>query len=272
MKLCLVLITEMPEDAHDFMFSMVQQSFGRVLRPDTEVVLKPIKRGLKGDNPLDFDNPYFAFLSKGAIIEAMIEAEREGFDAVWVNCFGDPGVKEARAVVGIPVFGPAESTMHFACQLGRKFAVITANMPGQVAQVEEQVRLHGLQDRIIPGGVRPDRHPFVETWEKGLEDPKFAAASVAEGARECVADGADVIVVGCCGTGPLCSMAGLNKITVGGQDVSILDPVMVVAKTAEMAVDIRKATGLPVPSRVRGYALPSREDAIKVRSLFGLPT
>ena len=81
-----------------------------------------------------------------------------------------------------------------------------------------------------------------------------------------------MIVVGCCGTGPICTMAGFNKITVDGQDVPVLDTVMVVAKTTQMAVDIKKGVGLPIPSRVRGRALPSKEDVARVRSIFGLPT
>jgi len=272
MRLCVVVIMDAPPEFTDAALGMLKPSFEKVLRPDTEVVLKPSKGALKGGNVLDFDNPYFVYWNQGPIIEALIEAEREGFDAAWVSCFGDPGVREARAVVEMPIIGPCESTMHFACQLGRKLAVITANMPGQIPQMEEQVGSLGLKDRLITNGIRMDKEPFTQAWEKGLKNPKAAADGVAEVARECVADGADVIVVGCCGLGPLCSRAGFNKLTVDGQEVPVLDPVMIAAKTAEMAADIRKGTGLPITSRVRNYVLPSRDDWTRVRSHFGLPT
>jgi len=261
----------MPQEFTEAALGMLKPSFQRVLRPDTEVVLKLPKDALTADNTLDFNNPYFAFLNKRPIIEAFIEAEREGFDAAWINCFGDPGVKEARAVVGIPILGTCEPTLHFACQLGRKLAIIVANMPGQVAQIEDQVSSLGLADRLITNGVRPDTEPFAQAWKKGVKDPKAAADSIAEVARGCIADGADVIVIGCCGLGPLCSIAGFDKLTVDGQDVPVLNPVMLAAKTAEMVADIRKGTGLPIPARVRNYALPSREDWTRVRSVFGLP-
>ena len=45
MRLALVHITELPEEFVDGWFSSVRASFDRVLRPDTEVVLRPIKRG-----------------------------------------------------------------------------------------------------------------------------------------------------------------------------------------------------------------------------------
>jgi allantoin racemase len=99
----------------------------------------------------------------------------------------------------------------------------------------------------------------------------LAADGVAEVARECVADGADVIVLGCAGTSLLCSMAGFNKITVDGQEVPILDSVMVGMKMAEMAADIKKGTGLPLPARTGNYVLPSKEDWARVRANFGLP-
>jgi len=47
---------------------------------------------------------------------------------------------------------------------------------------------------------------------------------------------------------------------------------MVAMKTAEMAVDIKRGSGLPIPSRARNYVLPSKEDWARVRSAFGLPT
>jgi len=271
MRLCMVQILDLPEEFLDPMFGMMKSSFDKVLRPDTEVVLKPAKGGHPPDHLEDLDNPYFDLLNKRPVIEALLEAEKEGFDGAWVNCFGDPGIKEARSVVGIPVFGACESTLHFACQIGRKFAVITANMPGQVALMEDQVRQHGLQDRLITNGVRTDKTPFEEAMTKGMQDPKLIAVSIEEVARGCVADGADVVIIGCCGLGPLCTLAGFNKITVGGgQEVPVLNAVTIVAKTTEMAVDIKKGTGLPIPSRIRGQALPSKGDLARVRTVYGL--
>ncbi len=271
MKLCLVHITEMPNEFIDPWFSAVKNSFDKVLQPGTEVMLKPIKQGLKGDNVLDFDNPYFAMLDKREIVEAFIEADKEGFDAGTVHCFGDPGIKEARSVVRMPLFGPAEATMHFACQLGRRFAIIGASMPGQPGQISEQVQQHGLQDRLIPNGIRFEKEPFVDCFPKWLGNPQLCVDSVTEVARECVADGADVIILGCAGTSLFCSMAGFNKLTVNGQTVPVLDCVMVAAKMAEMAVDIKKGTGLPIPARTANYVLPSEDDWVRIRSAFGLP-
>jgi hypothetical protein len=43
-------------------------------------------------------------------------------------------------------------------------------------------------------------------------------------------------------------------------------------KTAEMAADIKKGMGLPIPARATNFVLPSKQDWARVRSDFGLPT
>jgi len=265
MRICLVTVAQSVPGFEDIWFSVIQKGFSKVLRPDTEVVQKTLKVGL--GNPHDYTNRYFANLNLGSIVETFIEAEKEGFDAAVVGCFADTGIKEARAVVDIPLIGPAESSMLLACQLGRKFAIICANLPGLVAQHEEQVREHGLMDRLIPNGIVKDIHAFDDTWTKSFADPQFAADGVAERSRELVAQGADVIVIGCCGIGPFCSAAGLHKIEVDGRNIPILDAQMIAFKTAEMAVDISKTTGLPFTSLPR----PPAEDVKRVRDIFGLP-
>jgi allantoin racemase len=271
MRLALVHITQLAQELVDGWFSLVRASFDTVLRPDTEVVLRPIEQGLRGDNVLDFDNPYYALMDRREIIEAFIAADKEGFDAGSVHCFGDPGIKEARAVVKMPLFGPAESAMHFACQIGRKFAVIGTSMPGQLEQLSEQVRQHGLEQRLIQDGIRFDEQPFVEAFPQWLANPQLCADSVARVAEQCVADGADVIVLGCAGTCAFCSKVGFSKLDLGAQEVPIVDSVMVAMKMAEMAVDVRNGAGLPIPSRTRNYVLPAQQDWKRVRGAFGLP-
>ena len=264
MKISLVSVAQSVPGFEDIWFGVLRNSFSKALRPDTEVVQKALTVGLA--DPKDFVNHYYSFLNSASIVEAIIEAEREGCEAAVVGCFGDTGVREARAAVGIPVIGPAEATMLLACQLGRKFGIICANLPGLVADHEEQVRYHGLYDRLIPNGIRPDIHKFEDTWSKSFVDPKFAADGVVERAREMVADGADVIVIGCCGIGPFCSLAGLHSMKVGNRDIPILDAQLVAIKTAEMAADLRSSIGLPYNSLPR----PSKEEFDRVRDRFGL--
>jgi len=265
MKICLVGVGQSVPGFEDVWFGVIQKGFSKVLRPDTEVVQKPLKVGL--GNPLDYTNDYYTHLNLGSIVETFLEAEREGYDAAVVGCFDDWGIKEAQAVVNIPLIGPGLSSLLFASLLGRKIAVIVANMPGIVAHVEQQIEGFGMLDRLIPDGVVPDINAFEDTWTKGFSDPQFVADGVAQQSRELVARGADVIVIGCCGIGPFCSAAGLHSIDVGDRHIPLVDAQMVSLKMAEMSVDVARGIGLPFTSTPR----PSAEDVKRVRDIFGLP-
>ena len=57
-------------------------------------------------------------------VEAGIRADEQGFDAVVLGCLDEPGVTEAKEVLRIPVVGEAESSMHYASLVGRKFSFV----------------------------------------------------------------------------------------------------------------------------------------------------
>ncbi len=78
-------------------------------------------------------NPYYEFLIGGAVVDTIVAAEGEGFDAFVINCFDDPGMKPARSVVETPIFGLVEPTFFWAAQLGAKFGALVPDMPGQVS-------------------------------------------------------------------------------------------------------------------------------------------
>src|SRR5262245_14676230 len=65
------------------------------------------------------------YLYSPHMLEMVVQAEREGFDAVVPGCFGDPGIDAARELVRIPVVGAGESSMLVAAQLGYAFSIIT---------------------------------------------------------------------------------------------------------------------------------------------------
>src|SRR6266568_47107 len=86
-----------------------------------------------------------------AVIRGAIQAERDGYDAFFMNHFQDVGLYEARAAVKIPVLGLGEATLLHACIMGRKLGLIAIN-PAFIATHAEQVQRYGLQQRIA--GIR----------------------------------------------------------------------------------------------------------------------
>jgi allantoin racemase len=62
-------------------------------------------------------------LETPALVKKIIEAERDGFDAVVQTDAFDPGVEAARLAVRIPVVGALRTSCHFAATLCDRFAL-----------------------------------------------------------------------------------------------------------------------------------------------------
>jgi len=266
MRLCYICINT--EESSRPYLSLVEKVFRKVKRADTEIGIKGVKPGL--DRFFPISSSYFDLLNKKEIVEKVIEAEREGYEAAIVGCFLDPGVREAREVVNIPVFGVAEPTLLFAHLLGRRFAVVTVSDEKIVWDIEDEIRLYGLRDRAIPKAVRPISIPVMEVATKGMQEPKIVALDILERAKECVAEGAEVVVVGCNGLGPLCTVS--DVVEVPEVHAPILDCVAVTIKMAEALVELKNKLDMPFISRAGIYALPREKDLKRVRAIFGLKT
>ncbi len=263
MKLCYVNINT--EKASQPYIDFQAKLFRKIARPDTEIDFKSVSPGLER---ISDGHPYFFFLNERSVIERVIEAEEEGYDAAVVGCFLDPGVSVVRGVVNIPVIGLCESTLHFACQLGRKFAIISPDIPSIISATEDKIRIHGLQDRAITHPVRGITMSMYDVFNKGLQKPEVVAEDIAKNAEKCVEEGADAVIVGCNGLAPFCTASGAAKV--GENEIPLIDCVAVGIKTAEMIVDLNKQLGLPFISRAGFYSLPRQKDLDRVRSTFGL--
>lgn len=263
-RLCYVCITT--EESSRPYLSLVEKVFQKTAREDTEVVVKAVNPGV--DRIFPMASLYFDYLNKREIIERVLEAEKDGFDAAIVGCFFDPGVQEAREIVNIPVIGMGESSLHFACLLGYKIAVVTVNDVKATQEIEMNITLQGLKDRLITNGVRRISTSTMDVFTKGMQEPQLVASDILERSRECVRDGAEVVLVGCNGLGPLCTVSGVSEVE--EVHAPILDCVAVSIKVAEALVDLQRRLSLPPVSRARLYAMPREKDMLRVRETFGL--
>lgn len=256
------------EDTAQPYLSMLRGVISKSVRSDTKVTIKSLEPGLP--RILDSQISYYVLLNKVQVVEKVMQAEKEGFDVAIVGMWLDRGLREARELVNIPVIGPGEASMLFACSLGEKFGVVTLNHPKSVLEAEALIRLYGLQQRAIANPVRRVSISLYDTFTKGIEQPKLVGDAVLEKARECVADGADVVVIGCTGLGPLSTTAGVNKLS--EPEVPVLDPIPIALKAAEAIVDLRSRLGLPSVSRAGDYARPREKDLKRLRVAIGLET
>ncbi len=130
-----------------------------------------------------------AAIAGHAALDAMA-AHVEGCDAVYLACFGDPGLLALREIAPVPVVGMAEAACQAACARGQRFAIVTGGVLWR-PMLEEFVALIGLADRLTC--VRT----IAPTGGQIAEDPDAALADLAAACDRCARDdGADVVILG----------------------------------------------------------------------------
>jgi Asp/Glu/hydantoin racemase len=165
------------------------------------------------------------------------------------------------------VFGLSEATFHHACLLGARFGALVPDMPGQAAFVEAQIDAMGLGSRLIPRGVRVESKPFTESFAEALVEPQAMIRRLEVQARELVDDGADVVVIACGGLGQICGREGFHTLEHRGAVVPVVNPLTTAVKTAETMVQLQRALGIPLPSRVHMPRLGA-EDFARIEAGF----
>ncbi|QUS38357.1 Asp/Glu racemase [Tardiphaga alba] len=116
-------------------------------------------------------------------------AHGAGCDAVYLACFGDPGLLALREIADVPVVGMAEAACLEAAKRGR-FAIVTGGaLWGPM--LTEFVASLGLADKLT--GVRT----IAPTGGEIATNPDAALAALARACMACATeDGADVVILG----------------------------------------------------------------------------
>ncbi|HWO43554.1 MAG TPA: aspartate/glutamate racemase family protein [Candidatus Eisenbacteria bacterium] len=154
-------------------------------------------------------------------------AERDGFDAVIIHCFIDPGLRAARGRVRIPVIGPGEVTLSAGASLNAKIGMVTPSHE-TVESHWEQVRDLGLENRFV--GIEPIESPLVPFPQ---QDPQAMTEALVAAGRKLVDKGAELI----CPSGLAYIPIRVSAIEVSRRlGVPVLDPALLSVRTAEMMV------------------------------------
>jgi allantoin racemase len=190
-----------------------------------------------------------------AVIQGAIQAEREGYEAFFMNHFQDVGLYDARASVKIPVLGLGEATLLHACTAGRKLGLLAIN-PAFIPTHNDQIVRYGLQQRVagiraIEANISDYMEAFVSPAKKSQLQTLFERE-----ARRLIDAGADVIVP----TGGIPMMLFGMEPDANVDGAPIINGVTIVIKAAEMAVKLKRL-GVPVVTRIpqSGFALPSTQ-------------
>lgn len=130
-----------------------------------------------------------AAIAAHAALDALAE-HAAGCDAVYLACFGDPGLGALREISPLPVIGMAEASCLAATARGGRFSIVTGGaLWGPM--LEEFVAGIGLSGRLA--SVRT----VAPTGDRIARDPEAALADLAAACTGCAQkDGADVVILG----------------------------------------------------------------------------
>jgi len=199
----------------------IRDELRKIKRADTELTVLCPEKG-----PETIESAYDEAHAIPPTLELVKRANREGYDAVILACFSDPGLEAARELSEIPVLGIEESSLHVAAMLGARFSIMTPRRQ-RIPNRREHVHMRGMDHFLA--SVRSLDLSVAETDA----DPKRTKKKVIEAARAAVEeDGAEVIILGCAG------MAGYAPELEAKLGVKVLDPTAVALKLAEAMVDL----------------------------------
>ena len=216
----------------------LKKHFRKVARPDTEIVMHGMRPGTYRTNYPGNDIRHAAIqhLHTTQFIEAGLAAEQQGFDAYAISTLPDPGLREIRSLLGIPVVGYGESAMLTSCLLGARFAVLVF-ISELTELLTENAKRYGLASRLV--GVTDVGFRFNDVLA-GFADPQPLIERFRTAARAQIARGAEVLIPG---EAPLCVLLASQGVS-SVDGVPVLDSLSCWVKHAEMLVDLKRQSGV----------------------------
>ncbi len=208
--------------------------------PPYVVEVEAVKEG-----PESIECFYDEYISIPNTLKLIAKAEREGYSAAIIGCFGDPGIEAAREIASIPIVGPGETSLLFASALGHSFSILTVlkNVFPALKRLAENLGVSKKMVSMKEVGLRVlDLASDVEHTKKRL----------IEIGREAVEnDDADVLILGCMSE----AFLRLDKELEKELHVPVVNPVAVSVKMAEALASIqlthsKKAYSLPHPVEI----------------------
>jgi len=202
---------------------------------------------------------FYEHVAVHEIIREIVNSEKTGYDAAIIGCFYDPGLREARELVEMPVIGVCEASLSLASMISAgKFSVLVGRRKW-ISKMMSTAKTYGLDSRIASWRslklTVPDMLNDVEkTREAILRESK---AAVEDDLAEC-------LVLGCTG------MIGRALEVQEKLGVPVLDPVLCGIKVAEMRAILWRRFGI-THSKIGGYEPPPKEELKTIYdSVYGI--
>ncbi len=199
--------------------------------------------------PANYVSQQDSVLADIGILEAGLQAQADGYDAVCIDTVSDSGMAALRSVLDIPVIGPGRHAMLAALMLGERFSILAMWDRWRHLYTKTLAEL-GLQHKcasLRAAGLQPNNQSLLA----GKEDEFFPALHRA--ALRCVEeDGADVIILGST------TMHEAHAYLAERLPVPVINPGPLTYRLADAAIKLRLShsrVSYPSPSHVAAEAL-----------------
>jgi len=154
---------------------------------DTEIEVVNLDHGTAS-----IESAYDEVIAGPDIVAKVVQAEKEGYDGVFVDCFGDPAVDAAREMVSIPVVGGFQPAALTASLISGRWSIVTV-LKSVVPLIQHLCRKLGIEGNVA--SVRDINTPVLELQDKNLMRNRLLD-QIEKAIEE---DGAEAIVLGCTG-------------------------------------------------------------------------
>lgn len=213
---------------------------GKYLDKDTQLIPDGVAQG-----PETIQSEYEEALAQPHIIELCMEAEKRGIDGVFVNCFGDPGVRAAREVTNIPIFGGFEPVMLTAMGIGDRIGILSV-LDNVLPLITNEVLRAGMRDRVV--SISSIGIPVAKLTDKAA----LEKALVQEAKRVIQEHRVEVLVLGCTAMIDVAENVA-EKLRAAGCRIPVLEAAQTAVKMLEMYAKMglthSRQTYMPVPAR-----------------------
>lgn len=189
----------------------VKKEVSHVLAPDFTAEYVNVSQGT-----CVIESRYAEYLNTHDIISLSKEAQAQGFDGIYVDCFGSPGVSIVRELVDIPVVGGFDGAALMATSISQRFSIVTV-VPSVDSMLESQARDLGIMANLA--SIRNVDMPVQDLGDKA----KLITHLLAQSKMAIKEDGAQAIVLGC--TGMVGVVNEVSKLLVKeGLPAPVIDP------------------------------------------------
>lgn len=232
--------------------------------PDTIIDACDLKKG----GGIADQYRYLEYLDTAEVIDNGIAAQQQGYDAFLVGNIADPGIRELREVLDIPVLGLCETTLSVACMMGAGFSLISVN-DKFTPRVVENVQRYGFGSRMV--SIERMSVTHLPNLAAGFSDAQSDATArqaildeFVQASRDGIAKGAEVIIPAGGVVMALLAHVGLHDV----DGVPIINGTIVLTKMGETAVKLKRLTG-QFTSKQNTYAPPRGEMLRAIREVYG---